>query len=52
MYKITVPVKNENFERAGREEIVKKLKSDGRIEGNKVYLSDIFPFDFVAFEVR
>ncbi len=28
------------------------INCDGRLEGDKVYLSDIQPFGFVAFEVK
>ena len=36
MYKISVPIKNENFERAGKEELVKKLKS---LDAQRVFLA-------------
>jgi len=36
MYKISVPVMNENFQRAGKDEIVKKLKS---LDAQRVFLA-------------
>ena len=36
MYKISVPVMNQNFERAGKEELVKKLKS---LDAQRVFLA-------------
>lgn len=36
MYKISVPVMNKNFERAGKEELVKKLKS---LDAQRVFLA-------------
>ena len=42
MYKITVPVMNENLKRNG----------GGHIDGSRVVLDDVAAFGFVGFEVR
>lgn len=43
MYKISVPVMNKNFERAGREELVKNLKS---VDAQRVFLAlDTYQID-------